>query len=233
MKFVQLSTIASLAVFAAAPGVSAAGLRAHDNRSAVNKEEETTGNSDRRKLYGLPTGQRMGIPPGMFPHGVFPGESQTYGVPNGQNFGIPAHMGMDNTFPGGDLYRPSAGNNGIPPAFEDLRHQKTYSPETNQHQSGYVTVSKPVLREYCRYLSNLSSARCNSTPECTNYCASDSVTVSAPVYQDWKDWQDSHHNGGEGHDDNQKCAKFGTEQACHAHHHWGCGWDNSLGCHPY
>ena len=43
MKFIQLSTIAALAIFATAPGVSAAGLRA-----GVDKGED---NSGRRKLY--------------------------------------------------------------------------------------------------------------------------------------------------------------------------------------
>jgi len=50
MKFIQLlSTIAALAIFATAPGVSAAGLRAGAGGDAVDKGEEEA--SGRRSLY--------------------------------------------------------------------------------------------------------------------------------------------------------------------------------------
>ena len=45
MKFIQLSTIAALAIFATAPGVSAAGLRAGGDKTA---EDQSGG---RRSLY--------------------------------------------------------------------------------------------------------------------------------------------------------------------------------------
>lgn len=63
MKFIQLlSTIASLAIFATAPGVSAAGVRA-----GVDKTAEDQSAGGRRKLYrkhGGPRGPR-GVPQGV------------------------------------------------------------------------------------------------------------------------------------------------------------------------
>src|SRR5210317_559496 len=51
MKFIQLfSTIASLAIFATAPGVSAAGLRAGAGGDAVDKKDEAEA-SGKRSLY--------------------------------------------------------------------------------------------------------------------------------------------------------------------------------------
>jgi hypothetical protein len=79
MKFIQLSTIiASLAIFATAPGVSAAGLRA-----SVDKEEA----SGRRSLYvkyGMPS-QVPGMPgmSGMHYHYGMPGTVP--GMPTGPN----------------------------------------------------------------------------------------------------------------------------------------------------
>ncbi len=109
MKFIQLlSTIASLAIFATAPGVSAAGLRARVDRTEA---EEASG---RRKLYvkyalpkevpgmsgmhygmpgtvpGMPTGPLVGpinTPSGMGGPGGpggFPGMPGTMGVPRGE-----------------------------------------------------------------------------------------------------------------------------------------------------
>lgn len=60
MKFIQLlSTIASLAIFATAPGVSAAGLRAGAGGDAVDKKDEASG-SGRRNL-GLTRGEREAL----------------------------------------------------------------------------------------------------------------------------------------------------------------------------
>ena len=152
MKFVQLSTIASLAIFSAAPGVSAAGLRARHNHEVEGKVE--VDNSDRRKLqyeyaygYGRPNAGNMGIPDGMFPQGVFPGnEGEPNGLPIGQNYGIPAQMGMHNTFPGGSQYRPSAENYGIPPAFEHHRH--------------LAVVTKDEYEAFQKYQQQQADSRC-------------------------------------------------------------------------
>jgi hypothetical protein len=81
MKFIQLlSTIASLAIFATAPGVSAAGLRAGAGGDAVDKKDEAEA-SGRRNLqgmiYGLP-----GQVPGM------PGMSGMSGM-SGMHYGMP------------------------------------------------------------------------------------------------------------------------------------------------
>ena len=84
MKFIQLlSTIASLAIFATAPGVSAAGLRA-----GVDKEEASGRRNLQAVIYGLP-GQVQGMPgmsgmpgmPGM--HYGMPGT--VHGMPTGPN----------------------------------------------------------------------------------------------------------------------------------------------------
>ena len=97
MKFIQLlSTIASLAIFATAPGVSAAGLRAGAGGDAVDKKDEAEA-SGRRNLqggmmYGLP-GQVSGMPgmPGMSGmsgmHYGMPGT--VAGMPTGPNMYTP------------------------------------------------------------------------------------------------------------------------------------------------
>ena len=97
MKFIQLlSTIASLAIFATAPGVSAAGIRA-----GVDKGED---NSGRRKLYRkhrygphAPRGVPTGVPVDFNNHS----ESQYYNrkYNNGHGGGYYEGGGEDYAYP--------------------------------------------------------------------------------------------------------------------------------------
>ncbi len=96
MKFIQLlSTIASLAIFATAPGVSAAGLRATGDAGDKREEEASGRRSLQGMIYGLP--------------GQVPGMPGPKGVPGG----MPGmHYGMPGTVPG----MPTGPNMYTPPA---------------------------------------------------------------------------------------------------------------------
>jgi|SRR5210317_1739385 hypothetical protein len=115
MKFIQLlSTIASLAIFATAPGVSAAGLRATGD--ARDRAEEASGrrNLQGMMIYGMP-GQVPGMPGphrngNNHPHYGEPGT--VYGMPGGPHNYASGYYGDEGGYYGDEDYQGYGGGHG-------------------------------------------------------------------------------------------------------------------------
>ena len=179
MKFIQLSTIAALAIFATAPGVSAAGLRA-----GGDKTEEASG---RRSLYVKFAGPQGG-----------PTVGPLVGPINTPGFG---GMGM------------GMGMGGPRVDFNDNSESQYYN---GLHNNPGRVHAYAYASDNDSYDDDDSYDDAPRRPRPTSGYAYGRA-----------------HSRGHGGDVEAYCSKFKTRQACHAHDHDQCGWDDSRGCHSY
>ena len=154
MKFIQLlSTIASLAIFATAPGVSAAGLRA-----GVDKEEASGRRNLQGMMYGVP-----GQVPGM------PGMSGMPGMP-GMHYGMPGTVSGMPTGP--NMYTP-------PATYYDYGDEGNYGDNYDYDDEDYDYDNSGDYSDSGNNYSNGSGSGncCKSTQ--TQGCPSDMSVVRA------------------------------------------------------